>query len=272
MKSIIKLGLMQIQSSPKKEQNLRKVDAFLANLEKDLDIVISPEYLMGLKEGELSKEILEKNAEPMGGNFVKKFCKRARELETSILFTMYRKDKDGFYNTSVFVDDKGKIRGKYDKTHLFDAFNHKESDFFKHGQKVVVFDWKEYKIGLATCFDLRFPELFRIMSWKGADLILIPSGFYTGPNKLKQWKTLVSARAHENNCFVVGVNQPEPYFVGKSTVSSPLGYNIESLSAGEETRVVRIDMKDIEKAEKKMPIRSLLRTDLYTKHSPYKKS
>lgn len=272
MKDRINLGLLQIQTGPKKEQNLKKLDNLLKNLENDLDIVVTPEYLMGLEKGELSKEILEKNAEQLEENFVKKFCKKARELETSILFTMYRKDKDGFYNTSVFVDDNGKIKGKYDKTHLFDAFDHKESNFFKHGQKIIVFDWKKHKIGLATCFDLRFPELFRVMKWKGADLILIPSGFYTGPNKLEQWRTLLSARAHENNFFVVGVNQPEPYFVGESLVSSPLGYTVDSLGTKEGAKMVQINMKEIEKAEKKIPIQSLLRTDFYLKYDPYKKS
>ncbi len=265
----LKLGLLQFSTAPEKDQNLEIVKEKIDGFKTKPDIAITPEYLMGLEEGELSKEILERNSEPIESNFVKSFKEEAKKNSISILFTTYSKEEE-YFNSSIFVDERGKIRRIYNKTHLFDAFNHKESDFFRRGNEIVVFSWKNIKIGLATCFDLRFPELFRIMRFKGADIILIPSGFYAGEYKVEQWRTLVSSRAHENNFFVVGVNQPEPHFVGNSMVASPLGYEVERLSGKEETSIVEIDLEEIDKARGKMPVKKLLRTDFYRRYDPYK--
>lgn len=269
MSEKLKLGLLQFSTGPEKDLNLERVKEKIDGFKDRPDIVTTPEYLMGLENGEISKEILRKNSEPLDSNFVKSLKEEAKENGISILFTTYR-EEEGYFNSSVFVDENGKIKGVYDKIHLFDAFDHKESDFFRRGNEVVVFNWKNIRIGLATCFDLRFPELFRIMRFKGADIILVPSGFYTGEHKTEQWRTLISSRAHEDNLFVVGVNQPEPHFVGNSMVASPLGDEVRRLGKKEEMGMVEIDLKVIDKAKRKMPIKKLLRPDLYSRYDPYK--
>ncbi|KXA89929.1 hypothetical protein AKJ37_02685 [candidate division MSBL1 archaeon SCGC-AAA259I09] len=264
----LKIALLQISTGPDKLQNLEKVNNSIDELGTDPDIVVTPEYLMGLQNGEISEEILNKNAETLDSEFVETLRRKAKEMNLSILFTTYRRE-NGFFNSSVFVDDSGDVLGVYDKIHLFDAFDHEESDFFNWGENIVVFDWKDFKIGLATCFDLRFPELFRIIRFKGADMVLVPSGFYAGPHKAEQWRTLISARAHENNFFVVGVDQPKPYFVGESMVASPLGYEVDRMGKEEGVRTVEIDMQEVEEAWRNMPMEKLLRADYYKKYEPY---
>lgn len=266
----IKLGLLQIRTGPDKWENLEKVKGLIENLKDKTDIIITPEYLMGLQDGEITTKILNENAEDIESEFVQTFRKKAEEANISLLLTTYRPVENDYFNSSVFVNNEGEIRAVYDKIHLFDAFEHKESKFFRHGEKVEVFNWKNYKIGLATCFDLRFPELFRIMQNKGADIVLVPSGFYSGPYKSNQWRTLIGARAHENNFFVVGVNQPEPNFVGESLVCSPLGYEVDKLGTSEETKIVEIEMSEVKEAGNKMPMSKLIRSDFYKNYEPYK--
>lgn len=269
MASQISLGLLQIGTGPSKEKNLEKVRESIDNLESDLDILITPEYLMGLDDGVPKEELVKRNAVSVESDFFDILREKAEETNTSILFTAYRKE-NGIFNSSIFVDGVGSIRGVYDKIHLFDAFGYKESKIFQPGDNVETFEWHDIKVGLATCFDLRFPELFRIMMFAGADLVLVPSGFYSGTHKENQWKTLISARAHENNLFVVGVNQPEPHFVGKSTVASPLGYEVESLGKNEEFRIVEIDMNEVRDSKEKMPMDKFPRFDLYGGFEPYR--
>lgn len=269
MTSQINLGLLQISTGPSKERNLEKVTESIDNLESDLDILVTPEYLMGLEDGIPSEELVKRNAMSVDSDFFDVLKEKAEETNTSILFTAYRKE-NGIFNSSIFVDETGSIRGVYDKIHLFDAFGYKESEIFQPGDDVVTFEWQDIGIGLATCFDLRFSELFRIMMFAGADLVLVPSGFYSGTYKENQWETLISARAHENNLFVVGVNQPKPHFVGKSTVASPLGYEVESLGENEEFRTVKIDMNEVRDSKEKMPMDKSPRFDLYREFDPYR--
>lgn len=262
MATKISLGLLQIRTSKNREQNLEKAENAIDELDNTPDIFITPEYLMGLKNGNPTRDLVEKNAVSVKSEFFNSLKDKAREMGVSILFTAYLK-KDGYFNSSVFVNETGKIQRVYKKIHLFNAFGHKESDLFKRGEEIVVFDWKNSKIGLAMCFDLRFPELFRIMAFMGADLILVPSGFYSGIHKIEQWRSLIQSRAHENNMFVVGVNQPEPYFIGRSTVASPLGYEVGSLGKSEELKIVEVDMGEVPEARKEIPIEKLIRSNLY---------
>ncbi|KXB04770.1 hypothetical protein AKJ49_01710, partial [candidate division MSBL1 archaeon SCGC-AAA382A03] len=151
----IKLALLQISTGPDKEENLEKTISKIRDLEENVDLAIAPEYLMGLKDGDLTKELLKKNYEPLDSWFLESFREEANKSDISLLLTTYRKENGDCFNSSVFVDDDGEILGVYDKIHLFDAFDHKESDFFRYGENITVFEWNSLNIGLATCFDLR---------------------------------------------------------------------------------------------------------------------
>ena len=269
MTGSIKLGLLQMDAGPDKHDNLERIETGLSEIDGEPDIVVTPEYMMGMEDGKVTKDLVRDNSEPIDGRYVSTAKDMAKEHGVALLTTAYVRDGKNVYNTSIFTDEEGEIAGAYRKMHLFDAFGYKESDLFSRGDEVTVIDWRDIKIGLATCFDVRFPELFRILNFRGADLVLVPSGFYEGEHKGDQWKALINARAHENNFFVAGVNHPEPHFVGESIVSSPLGYEVTLLGEDEEFRTVEIDLDEIEESEKRMPINKLTRPDLYKRFSPY---
>ncbi len=265
----MKIGLLQIGAGSNKEESLQKFDKALSNLERKPDIVVSPEYFMALREGELTQRVLNENAEPVDSEYVNAFLERAKNLRCSLVFNIYRKDDNRIYNTTLFADEEGNIKGKYDKIHMFDAFDHKESDFFEFGENIEVFERSGCKIGLAVCHDLRFPELFRVMSHMGADIIIVTSSFYSGPYKSNQWHSMIKARAHENNTFIISVNQPQPHFMGESVIASPLGYEVKNLGKEEKSKTVEIDMEDLSKSRQKVPINNMTRPRIYKKYRPY---
>ncbi len=260
-----------MDAGPEKYENLERLERKISETEGEPDIVITPEYMMGMKEGKVTKDLIDKNSENMDSKYVSTARNIAKERSVALLTTAYITDGGKTYNTSIFIDKKGEILGTYRKIHLFDAFGHKESELFTHGAEVNLIDWRGLKVGLATCFDVRFPELFRIMNFRGADLVLMPSGFYDGEYKSSQWRTLINARAHENNFFVAGINHPKPHFVGNSMVSSPLGYEMVRLGGAEEVGLTEIEPAEIAESEKKMPTKEMAQFDLYKKFPPYKK-
>ena len=157
----------------------------------------------------------------------------------------------------------GKITAKYRKTHLFTIPGYNESDIFTPGNEFVVFPYKDFTIGLATCFDLRFPELFRKTVLKGAQIFLVPSAWYKGMYKEDQWLVLGQARALENGVFVVGVGNSAFPFIGRSYVADPLGRIRLDLGIGEKATIFKIDINELHTARESMPLLNLRRSDLY---------
>jgi len=124
-------------------------------------------------------------------------------------------------------------------------------------------DLKGLTVGLAVCFDLRFPELFRQMTYKGVNLFIVPSAWYKGEYKLEQWRILTKARAHENASYLVAVDQTHPFFVGHSIVVSPMACTIHEAEEEHTTFIVELERKEIEKAKESMPIIRLAKPNLY---------
>ncbi len=144
-------------------------------------------------------------------------------------------EKEGkqLYNTSLLIDPAGEIISRYRKIHLF-GYQSREQQILTPGNEVATVKTPLGHIGLATCYDLRFPELFRKMSEKGVDLILVTSAWPLV--RLSAWTLFNQSRAHENLSFLVscncaGVNEGTPY-AGHSMIVAPSG---EILAQGDKT-------------------------------------
>ncbi len=145
------------------------------------------------------------------------------------------------YNTTLIFDTNGELLGRYRKIHLFDVaieghVEARESRTRTHGAEPVCIDTEFGRLGLAICYDLRFPELFRRLSERGAEIFVVPSAF-TAPTGAAHWHVLVRARAIENQCYVVAPNQVGPTVhgfddYGHSIIVDPWGRVLEE--AGEE--------------------------------------
>jgi predicted amidohydrolase len=179
-----------------------------------------------------------------------------------VVFTTFLKENDAVYNATVLAK-AGTIKALYKKIHLFDAFGYQESAIFTAGNQLAIADLGSLRMGLAVCFDLRFPEIFRIMAYKGVNLFIVPSGWYNGEYKIEQWRALVATRAHENVSYLVAADQTSPSFIGHSTVISPFGYALKELNNEQASFSVELDFEEIRKARRLLPTILLAKRDLY---------
>lgn len=213
-------------------------------------------------------------AEEENGYCVRFVSELAREYKVYISAgSMPEKDKEGrVYNTAYVFDREGRIIAKHRKMHLFDinvrgGQYFKESDTLTAGNEVTVFDTEFGKIGLSICYDIRFPELYRLMADKGAGVILVPAAFNmtTGP---KHWELLFKCRALDNQVFMVGTSsardEASDYVSwGHSVVTSPWGEVLGEMDEKEGTMTVDLSLDEVTAVREQLPFLAHRRKDIY---------
>jgi predicted amidohydrolase len=166
-------------------------------------------------------------------------------------------------NTSVHVGPDGELKAVYRKIHMFDyetdGARYEESSTERPGNEIVVSQLHDHtKLGLSICYDVRFPEMYRIMAIRGALVITVPAAF-TLPTTRDHWQTLVRARAIENQCFMVAPNQIGHHpgglrSGGRSLIVDPWGLVLAGASDGETAIVCELDLGRIDDVRKRMPV------------------
>jgi predicted amidohydrolase len=175
-----------------------------------------------------SGEPVAAEPEPLDGPFVEALAIEAARLGATIVAGMWEHagvDRLPF-NTTVVVDEGG-LRTCYRKIHLYDALGSLESEGVSAGpverSNIVTFEIDGLCVGVQTCFDLRFPEMSRLLVDAGAEVLVLGAAWYQGPEKIDQWRTLTAARAIESTAYVVAASQPGPVFSGTSRIIDPRG-------------------------------------------------
>ena len=176
------------------------------------------------------------------------------------------------YNTSMLIDPKGELRAKYHKIHGFNvdvegAGSYRERDHKKPGDEIVVADTELGKLGLSICYDMRFPELYRIMAMEGAEIFFVPSSFLLMTGK-DHWEVLLRARAIENSCYVLaggqcGVKYDGPTY-GRSLIVDPWGNVIAKASDHPCVILGEIDLGYREKIRRQVLTLENRREDVYS--------
>ncbi len=138
---------------------------------------------------------------------------------------------DRFSNTLVAADPFGEIVAVYRKQHLYDAFGANESEWVAPGglEDPETFDVDGIRVGMQTCYDIRFPEVTRRLVDAGAELVLVPAEWVRGPLKEHHWRTLLTARAIENTVYLAAADHSPPIGVGSSLIVDPMGVAIAAL-------------------------------------------
>ena len=166
-----------------------------------------------------------------------------------------RADDGRYFNTSVLFDPSGALVAMYRKIHLF-GFTGGETVLMSSGEDVVVVDTPLGRTGIATCYDMRFPELFRAFTAQGAQAVLLCSGWPTP--RIEHWDVLSQARAIENQCWFIACNevgdQLGMILGGHSTVVAPNGTVVARAGAEQETLVVQVDPADAPRWREQFPV------------------
>ena len=267
----IKLALCQMNVVDNKKENLNKASLIIKeSVRKHADFIILPEMFICPYSND---KFIEYAEEETNSPTLKHISKLANDNDVYILAgSIPEKESDKLFNTSYLFDKDGEIIAKHRKMHLFDIdvkdkITFKESDVLTAGDNVTMGETEFGKIGIGICYDVRFPELARLMVEDGALMLCYPGAFNmtTGP---AHWELLFKSRALDNQVYCVGVapalNEDASYHsFGHSIVTNPWGEVISQASEKEELIICEIDLDEITKIREELPLLKNKRDDLY---------
>jgi len=260
------VAVVQFKSSEDKQENLRRSVDYVAEASaKKASIVCFPEFQMAFSPDSQSPAELSKMAEIVRGNFVTALRAAARKSRIGVVATIYEKGMNNrVFDTAVVISAGGTITSVYRKLHLYDALGFKESKKLMAGKKIEKpVKTQAGKIGVMICYDIRFPELSRLLTIKGADILVAPSAWVAGPMKEEHWQTMLKARAIENGSYMVAPDQVGNIYAGRSMVVDPIGAVILDMGQEEDMQVVELDMNKVKQARQSLPLLKNRRTDIY---------
>ncbi|MEK6309560.1 MAG: carbon-nitrogen hydrolase family protein [Curtobacterium sp.] len=248
--------------------NLDTIQTFAEQaVERGAQLLVTPEY-SSYFTADIDDRFVAA-AQPLDGPFVTGLRQIARDTGLALVVGVAETaDVPGrFRNTLVTVRPDGTLDVAYRKVHLYDAFGARESDRIEAGDpgQLAVFELAGVRVGLETCYDLRFPEVTRRLAAPelgAADVVVLPAEWVRGPGKEHHWRTLLTARAIENTVWVVGVGQTPPVGVGGSVVLDPSGVAVAAAGATPGLLVARVDTGTTEAIRSVNPSLTLRRYDV----------
>jgi predicted amidohydrolase len=216
--------------------------------------------LLVLPEGILARDIADPDlvrraAQAIDGPFMMQLLDASRGSNLTVMMCIHVPAADDrVWNVLVALRD-GQILAQYRKLHLYDAFSMKESTNVVPGDEVPpLIEMAGLKVGLMTCYDLRFPELARRLAVDGAEVLVLPAAWVKGPLKEAHWEVLVTARALDNTCYVVAAGECGERNIGRSMVVDPLGVAVVQAAEGPALVFAEIDPQRIAHARQVLPV------------------
>jgi len=272
---VVKLGICQMAVTADKALNISKAKAMIqVAAAANCQVAILPEMFNCPYQTELFSQYAERYPE---GDTLNMLRQTAAESKIVVVggSVPEHDEYNNVYNTSFIFDKNGDLLGRHRKIHLFDvditggtAF--KESSTLSAGQEMTVVKIAGLTLGVAICYDIRFPELSRLMTLAGAELLIFPAafGWTTGP---AHWELLMRSRAVDNQVFVVGAApartlgaQYQAY--GHSIIVDPWGDILAVADSEERMMFVEIDMNKINTVRQQLPLLKQRRPDVYQKY------
>lgn len=270
MKKKFKAAIVQMKSSVDKELNLvHSLKLINEAAKKKARLICFPEFQMAYSPPEQKSESLHKIAEKISGNFVSTLSNSAKQNRINIVATLYEiintNDKNHkVFDTGVIINELGKLQSIYRKVHLYDALGFKESKKLLAGSIIEKPSKTSVgKLGLLICYDMRFPEISRILTVNGANILVSPSAWVAGFMKREHWEIMVRARAIENGVYVLAPNQVGNIYCGHSMAIDPFGSIIVDMENREGIEFIDIDSSKIDTTRRTLPLLMNRRTDVY---------
>jgi deaminated glutathione amidase len=267
----MRAAAIQLTATPDKARNLETADRLVRRAASlGAELVVLPEKWSVLGRG----DDLLAGAEPLDGPALTWAAATARELGIDLVAGSISERVEGeekLRNTSVHLGPDGEVRATYRKMHLFDVdvdgVAYRESEHEAPGDELVLTHVGELEVGMAVCYDLRFPELFRALAVQGARAFTLPSAFTVATTR-DHWEVLVRARAIEDQCFVIAANQigehaPGLRSGGRSLVVDPWGVVLACAPDAETAIVADLDLAAQEAIRRRLPSLASRRLESY---------
>ena len=263
-----KIAAIQMTSGMDLNDNLKMAKKLLEEaVTHGATVAVLPENFPLLGKGEEYKKIKCSIQETEGHGKIQDFLSHtARKLNLWIIggtIPLTSETPEKSYAACLVYNAQGEKIARYNKLHLFDVTlnsqeSYKESDTIVAGNNIVVVDTPVGRIGLSVCYDIRFPELFRELFKRGAEILIVPAAF-TIPTGKAHWEILLRARAIENFCYVVAAAQWGTHGQGRETygdsmIIAPYGEVITRLTQGNGVIIADIDLERVYSARRKIPV------------------
>jgi len=262
---VTKVAAIQMASGPNVQANLDEAEKFIKiAVLQGAELVVLPENfaIMGMSETD-KVDIAEVYKEGLIQNFLSEQAAKHGIWLVGGTIPVQSRDARKVSAACLLFNDAGAVAARYDKIHLFDVTlaesgeSYTESETIASGDEVVVIETPFGRLGLAVCYDLRFPEIFRAMSDSGVDIIALPSSFTSLTGKA-HWETLIRARAIENLSYVVAAAQGGYHVNGREThgdsmIVDPWGMVLNRLPHGTGVVVSEVDLGKLKKTRKLFP-------------------
>lgn len=274
----MRAGAIQLNATDDVERNLRTADRLVREAAgRGAELIVLPETWTYMGPPGPSAH-LRAGAQALDGPAMRWARGVAAELRVELVAgSLHEAAGERGFNTSVHLGRDGEVRAVYRKIHLFDVeidgMVHAESRVFAPGSEIVTSALDDgTRLGLSVCFDLRFPELYRILALRGALVLTVPSAF-TLPTTRDHWEVLLRARAIENQCFVIAPNQIGEHpggtrSGGRSMIVDPWGVVLACAPDAETAIVVDLDLDRQRAIRARLPTLERRRPDTYAWEGP----
>jgi predicted amidohydrolase len=235
-------------------------------------LICFPEFQMAYSPAEQRSRSLHRIAEKITGNFVSTLSNSAKQNKINVIATMYEiininEKNQKVFDTGIVINEFGKIQSIYRKVHLYDALGFKESKKLLAGSIIEKPSKMDFgNLGLLICYDMRFPEISRILTVNGANILVSPSAWVAGFMKKVHWEIMVRARAIENGVYVIAPNQVGNIYCGHSMAIDPFGVTILDMKNRQGIEFIDIDTAKIDATRRTLPLLMNRRTDVYRNH------
>ncbi|MBN8866213.1 MAG: carbon-nitrogen hydrolase family protein [Solirubrobacterales bacterium] len=267
----MRAAVVQINSGTDRSRNVEVAGRLVEAAASDgAQLVVLPEKWSLLGDG----RALSEGAEGLDGEAIGAARGWARDLGVTVLAGSFTEaSPEGLpRNTSVLISPDGEIVAEYSKIHMFDVeaggVEYRESDHERAGDRLATGRAGDMEIGLTVCYDLRFPELFRALLDRGAEVFTVPSAFTSATGR-DHWEPLIKARAIENQAFVLAANQvgtaaPKYDSWGHSMIVDPWGEILAQVASGEGFACAELDLAHQAEIRQKLPAVQHRRPELFT--------
>lgn len=251
---MMKVALGQFAVSREWQENADSCLALMKRAaEGEADLLVLPEAV--LARDNTDPDLVVKAAQPLDGPFITQLLAASEHNAlTTIMSVHVPSDQHKALNVLVAIRN-GEIIATYEKLHLYDAFAVQESQRVNPGHVIPpLIEVAGMKVGLMTCYDVRFPELARRLALDGAEVLVLPAAWVKGPLKEMHWDLLTRARALENTCYMVAVGECGPRNIGNSLVVDPLGVAVANAAESPTLLFAELDPERVVYARQKLPV------------------
>jgi predicted amidohydrolase len=262
MSDRLRVACVQLHAVPSKADNIERAERLVAKAASTgADLVLLPEKWNGIGSPEFNRSIAEGLDDGETVTAMRDWARTHRITLVGGSIVERREGREKLSNTSVVVDPEGELAAVYRKIHMFDVevggHVYRESESEEPGDRPATIEVEGWKLGLTICYDLRFPELYRILAVEGCEIVTVPAAFtlYTGKD---HWEPLLRARAIENQCYVVAANQWGAYpdgkaSYGRSMIVDPWGVVLAQAPDEDGIIVAELERERLEDVRRTLP-------------------